>query len=126
MNRILKIRKDDMNSMLQPSVRYGELNEVLKKKNGMFFPPDPGPGAQIGGMITQGCSGTNAFRYGTRKDWVLGLTVVLAGGSFIVLTIRCFANSIVQMGQSSRLDISHRNPAQVMILLDYLSAHKEH
>lgn len=78
MNKILKIRKEDMDITLQPSVGYEQLNEILAK-DGMFFPPDPGPGAQIGGMIAQGCSGTNAFRYGTMKDWVLGLTVVLAG-----------------------------------------------
>jgi hypothetical protein len=78
MNKVLKIRKDDMDVTLQPSVSYEQLNEILGK-DGMFFPPDPGPGAQIGGMIAQGCSGTNAFRYGTMKDWVLGLTVVLAG-----------------------------------------------
>jgi len=83
MNKILAVRKDDMDVTLQPSVGYEQLNEVLVKDN-MFFPPDPGPGAQIGGMVAQGCSGTNAFRYGTMKDWVLGLTVVLAGPYAII------------------------------------------
>lgn len=82
MNRVLKVRKDDMDVTVQPSVGYQELNEMLAKDD-MFFPPDPGPGAQIGGMIAQGCSGTNAYRYGTMKDWVLGLEVVLADGTVI-------------------------------------------
>nr|POE58968.1 d-lactate dehydrogenase [cytochrome], mitochondrial [Quercus suber] len=82
MNQVLEVRKDDMDVTVQPSVGYQDLNELLAKQ-GMFFPPDPGPGAQIGGMIAQGCSGTNAYRYGTMKDWVLGLEVVLADGTII-------------------------------------------
>lgn len=82
MNQVLEVRKDDMDVTVQPSVGYQELNELLAK-DVMFFPPDPGPGAQIGGMISQGCSGTNAYRYGTMKDWVLGLEVVLADGTII-------------------------------------------
>nr|POE79581.1 d-lactate dehydrogenase [cytochrome], mitochondrial [Quercus suber] len=82
MNQVLEVRKDDMDVTVQPSVGYQELNEVLAKHD-MFFPPDPGPGAQIGGMVAQGCSGTNAYRYGTMKDWVLGLEIVLADGTII-------------------------------------------
>lgn len=82
MNNVLEVRKDDMDVTVQPSVGYQELNELLAKDD-MFFPPDPGPGAQIGGMISQGCSGTNAYHYGTMKDWVLGLEVVLADGTII-------------------------------------------
>lgn len=82
MNKVLEIRDRDMDATVQPGVSYVELNETLAKSS-LFFPPDPGPGAQIGGMISQGCSGTSAYRYGTVKDWVLGLTVVLADGTVI-------------------------------------------
>jgi len=82
MNKILSVHQDDMDVVVQPAVGYEDLNKTLSTL-GLFFPPDPGPGAQIGGMIGQGCSGTNAYRYGTMKDWVLGLTVVLADGTII-------------------------------------------
>ena len=82
MNRVVALHKRDMDVVVEPGVGYVELNELLAKEK-LFFPPDPGPGAQIGGMISQGCSGTNAYRYGTVKDWVLGLTVVLADGTII-------------------------------------------
>ena len=82
MNQVLEFRKDDMDVTVQPGVGYQDLNQMLEG-HGAFFPPDPGPGAQIGGMISQGCSGTNAYRYGTMKDWVLGLEVVLADGTII-------------------------------------------
>lgn len=82
MDRIVKLNKDDMDVVVQPAVGWQRLNEELEE-HGLFFPPDPGPGAQIGGMIGTGCSGTNAYRYGTMKDWVLSLTVVLADGTVV-------------------------------------------
>ncbi|KAK8153858.1 hypothetical protein BKA80DRAFT_292223 [Phyllosticta citrichinensis] len=82
MDRIVKLNKDDMDVVVQPAVGWQTLNEELEE-HGLFFPPDPGPGAQIGGMIGTGCSGTNAYRYGTMKDWVLSLTVVLADGTVV-------------------------------------------
>lgn len=82
MNNVLELRKDDLDITVQPGVGYQDLNQSLEE-HGLFFPPDPGPGAQIGGMVSQGCSGTNAYRYGTMKDWVLGLEVVLADGTVI-------------------------------------------
>ncbi|KAF2033010.1 FAD-binding domain-containing protein [Setomelanomma holmii] len=82
MDKILKLHKEDLDVVVQPAVGWELLNEELAKEN-LFFPPDPGPGAMIGGMVGTGCSGTNAYRYGTMKDWVLSLTVVLADGTII-------------------------------------------
>ncbi|KAL9066763.1 MAG: hypothetical protein Q9161_007352 [Pseudevernia consocians] len=82
MDKILKLHKDDLDVIVQPALGWELLNEELGKE-GLFFPPDPGPGAMIGGMVGTGCSGTNAYRYGTMRDWVLSLTVVLADGTVI-------------------------------------------
>ncbi|KAK2787633.1 D-lactate ferricytochrome c oxidoreductase [Onygenales sp. PD_12] len=82
MGNILALHKDDLDVVVQPAMGWEELNEELAK-DGLFFPPDPGPGAEIGGMIGTGCSGTNAYRYGTMREWVLSLTVVLADGTII-------------------------------------------
>ena len=82
MGKILKLHKEDMDVVVQPAVGWELLNEELAKEN-LFFPPDPGPGAMIGGMVGTGCSGTNAYRYGTMREWVLSLTVVLADGTII-------------------------------------------
>lgn len=82
MDQIVEFHKDDMDVVVQPSVPWMKLNEVLAKDN-LFFPIDPGPSAQIGGMVGTNCSGTNAVRYGTMKDWIINLTVVLADGTII-------------------------------------------
>lgn len=82
MDAILSVHEDDMDVVVQPSVQWMELNEKIKY-TGLFFPVDPGPSAKIGGMVGTSCSGTNAFRYGTMRDWVINLTVVLADGSVI-------------------------------------------
>lgn len=82
MDKIITIHEDDLDAVVQPCVGWEDLNTELGKK-GLWFPPDPGPGAKIGGMVGTGCSGTNAGRYGTMKDWVINLTVVLADGTII-------------------------------------------
>ncbi|SPJ70441.1 probable D-lactate dehydrogenase (cytochrome) [Fusarium torulosum] len=82
MNRIVELNKFDLDCVVQPGIGWMDLNEELAS-HGLFFPPDPGPGAMIGGMVGTGCSGTNAAAYGTMKDWVLSLTVVLADGTII-------------------------------------------
>lgn len=82
MNKILTLHKEDLDVVVQPAVGWELLNEELAK-DGLFFPPDPGPGAMIGGMIGTGCSGTNAYRYGTMREWVLSITAVMADGTVI-------------------------------------------
>jgi D-lactate dehydrogenase (cytochrome) len=82
MDKIVKFDPQDLDIVVQPALGWEDLNEELKQ-HGMFFPPDPGPGAKIGGMVGTGCSGTNAYRYGTMRDWVVSLTVVLADGTVI-------------------------------------------
>ncbi|EHK25154.1 uncharacterized protein TRIVIDRAFT_54702 [Trichoderma virens Gv29-8] len=82
MDKVLALHEDDLDVVVQPAVGWEELNNELSDK-GLFFPPDPGPGAMIGGMVGTGCSGTNAYRYGTMREWVLSLTVVMADGTII-------------------------------------------
>lgn len=82
MDKILQFNKDDMDVVVQPSVSWMSLNEELAS-SGLFFPVDPGPSAKIGGMVGTNCSGTNAVRYGTMKDWVINLTVILADGTVV-------------------------------------------
>jgi D-lactate dehydrogenase (cytochrome) len=82
LNKIIKINKDDLDITVQAGVTWQEINEAVDEY-GLLFGPDPGPGAQIGGSIATSCSGTNASRYGTMKENVVNLTVVLADGSII-------------------------------------------
>ncbi|KAK7204936.1 hypothetical protein BZA70DRAFT_166837 [Myxozyma melibiosi] len=82
MASVLTLHEEDLDVVVQPGMGWENLNEYLKP-HGLFFPPDPGPGAEIGGMIGTGCSGTNAARYGTMREWVLSLTVVLADGTIV-------------------------------------------
>ncbi|OSS50618.1 hypothetical protein B5807_04320 [Epicoccum nigrum] len=82
MKSIVALHEDDLDVVVQPGLGWVELNEQLKDK-GIFFPVDPAPGASIGGMIAMSCSGTNAYRYGTMKEWVISLTAVLADGTVV-------------------------------------------
>ncbi|KAI0344438.1 hypothetical protein BDW22DRAFT_1354465 [Trametopsis cervina] len=85
MDKILEIHEADSDVVCQPGARWMDVNEVLKEKGiPLFFPIDPGPAATFGGMISNGCSGTNAVRYGTAKgEWFLNVTVVLPSGEVI-------------------------------------------
>jgi len=82
MKKVIKLYEDDMDVVVQPGIGWQELNEYLAP-HGFFFPMDPGPGASIGGMVGTSCSGTNAVRYGTMKQNVVNLTVVLPSGEII-------------------------------------------
>ncbi|KAL5399408.1 hypothetical protein PMIN03_001101 [Paraphaeosphaeria minitans] len=82
MDKILGVNEGDLDVRVQPGVGWVELNEYLASK-GLFFPVDPAPGAKIGGMVAMSCSGTNAYRYGTMKEWVISLTAVLSDGTVI-------------------------------------------
>lgn len=79
MNKIIALRPNDMDITVQPGISWNDLNDFLKPYK-LFLPVDPGPNAHIGGMVATSASGTNAVRYGTMKDWVLNLKVVLPGG----------------------------------------------
>lgn len=82
MNRIINVRPEDFQVDVQAGVIYKELNKALGR-DGLFFPPDPGAAATIGGMIGNNASGIRSVCYGATKDYVMRLVVVLPGGEVI-------------------------------------------
>ncbi|XP_062165965.1 D-lactate dehydrogenase [cytochrome], mitochondrial isoform X2 [Alnus glutinosa] len=82
MKTVKALHIDDMDVVVEPGIGWMELNEYLEP-HGLFFPLDPGPGATIGGMCATRCSGSLAVRYGTMRDNVINLKVVLANGDIV-------------------------------------------
>lgn len=82
MQNVKALHIEDMDVVVEPGIGWMELNEYLEP-HGLFFPLDPGPGATIGGMCATRCSGSLAVRYGTMRDNVISLKVVLPNGDVV-------------------------------------------
>jgi D-lactate dehydrogenase (cytochrome) len=82
MQKVLAVRPEDFQADVEAGVVYKELNKTLSR-HGLFFPPDPGAAATIGGMIGNNASGIRAVKYGATKDHIFRLAVVLPDGEMI-------------------------------------------
>jgi D-lactate dehydrogenase (cytochrome) len=99
MTRILTVHADDFQVTVEPGIGHKDLNAVLAR-DGLFFPPDPGANASIGGMLANNAAGIRTVRYGASKDNVLRMQVALADGRLIHVGSR-------SVKQSSGYDLLH-------------------
>lgn len=99
MNRILQVHVEDFQVTVQPGILYKDMNRQLAQY-GLFFAPDPGANASMGGMVANNAAGTRTPKYGATRDNVLALEVVLADGT----ALRTGSRSIKQ---SAGYDLTH-------------------
>ena len=99
MNQIVKVHEGDFQVTVQPGIFYKDMNKMLSR-HGLFFPPDPGANASIGGMVANNAAGTRTVKYGATRDNVLALELVLPNGEII----RTGSRSIKQ---SAGYDLTH-------------------
>ena len=99
MDQILAVHQNDFQATVQPGIYYRDMNRHLARY-GLFFAPDPGANASIGGMVANNAAGIRTVKYGATRDNVLALEVVLANGE----VIRTGSRSIKQ---SSGYDLTH-------------------
>ena len=99
MNKIVAIHEEDFQVTVEPGIGYKDLNEILAR-SGLFFAPDPGANAQIGGMLANNAAGSRTVKYGATKDNVLAMELVLADGRIIEVGSR-------SIKQSSGYDLLH-------------------
>lgn len=99
MNQIVELHADDFQVTVQPGIGHKDLNAQLAR-HGLFFPPDPGANATVGGMLANNAAGIRTVRYGASKDNVLRMQVALADGRLIHVGSR-------SVKQSAGYDLLH-------------------
>ncbi len=92
MNEVIEVHADDFQVTVQPGIPHKDLNEQLARY-GLFFPPDPGANATIGGMLANNAAGIRTVKYGASKDNVLSMQVALADGRLIRVGSRSIKQS---------------------------------